>query len=369
MGRNCPRAPCCKSAPMTWRTRYSIWDIAFSPDGRLIAAAEGNNPVPRVAIFEVRTGHQVKLLTPHDRPPGWVGCMAFSPDGTKLMWGEIGGDVALWDLTNDRCLFRENLHTNAVNQVAFSPDGRLMASVGEDGAVHLRSVGTPAEVVQDLATGERQPVLHRAYAGDIPSPLPVGPFSMAFTRDGSRLIVGQGSSASITIWRVRGGQLLRRIEKANGNYEGSRRPSVTSIAVTPDGRRIMSAGQRTVSIEQTMLKYGARNVRLSEVRFWDLETGEHVKDLHGEEDHGFGHAALCAMANMRRSAISACCGFSMSRRADSSSRSHCRAGGAVNPSFPPTGPSSPWRSTTPSPCLRYEPAGGCITTSGRLWAG
>ena len=78
----------------------------------------------------------------------------------------------------------------------------------------------------------------------------------------------------------------------HGNYEGSRSPSVTSIAVSPDGRRIMSAGERTVSIEQTALKYGARNVRLSEVRFWDLETGGHVKDLHGEEDHGFGHAAL-----------------------------------------------------------------------------
>ena len=38
---------------------------------------------------------------------GGVGSVAFSPDGTKLLWGEYGGEVALWDLAGDRLLFRE----------------------------------------------------------------------------------------------------------------------------------------------------------------------------------------------------------------------------------------------------------------------
>ena len=137
--RLCHPAPCYRSARTTCEIRSSfITGIAFSPDGRLIAAAEANAAVPRVSLFDVRTGRLVKLISPPDRPRGWVQCVAFSPDQTKLVWGEISGQVALWDLTRDRLLFREKLHGNGVSDVTFSPDGQIMASGGEDGAVHLR---------------------------------------------------------------------------------------------------------------------------------------------------------------------------------------------------------------------------------------
>ena len=58
------------------------------------------------------------------------GRVAFSPDGTKLLWGEHDGEVALWDLPGDRLLFREKLHETSVNEVAFSPDGSLIAIGG-----------------------------------------------------------------------------------------------------------------------------------------------------------------------------------------------------------------------------------------------
>ena len=61
-------------------------------------------------------------------------------------------------------------------------------------------------------------------------------------------------------------------------------PGLGSIAVTPDGRRILSAGESTVPITQTKLKYGPRNVTLTEIRLWDLETGERVQDLQAGED-------------------------------------------------------------------------------------
>ncbi len=139
------------------RTRNSITGIAFSPDGRLVAAAEANAPVPRVSLFDVRTGRLVKLLSPPDRSRGWVTCVAFSPDGTKLAWGEVGGEVALWDLTRDRLQFREKCHGQGVSDVTFSPDGRIMVSAGEDGVVHLLRAEDPREAVQILPTGERNP--------------------------------------------------------------------------------------------------------------------------------------------------------------------------------------------------------------------
>jgi WD40 repeat protein len=77
------------------RTRDSIMALAFSPDGRLIAAADANAPSPRVTLFDVRTGQRVKQIVAPGNQRGWVASVAFSPDGTKLLWGEMSGDVAL----------------------------------------------------------------------------------------------------------------------------------------------------------------------------------------------------------------------------------------------------------------------------------
>jgi WD40 repeat protein len=272
------------------RTHNSIAAVAFSHDGRLIAAGEMNTAVPRVSLFDVSAGRLVKLISPPDRPRGWVKCVAFSPDQTKLAWGEIGGEIALWDLAHDRLLFRENLHKNGVSDLTFSPDGQLVASGGADGEVRLRQAADPREIVQDLATGERQAV-RQGYTGRPPSALPVGPFHLAFTPDGSSLIVGSDSSATIAVWRIKDGHLVRRIENAHGNSRGVN-PSLNFVAVTPDGRRIMSIGQTTKLLEETKLKYGSKNVTMSEVRFWDIETGERVADYRGDDDYGFGYGAL-----------------------------------------------------------------------------
>ena len=42
----------------------------------------------------------------------------------------------------------------------------------------------------------------------------------------------------------------------------------------------------------TKLKYGPNSVTMSEVWFWDIATGEHIADYHGDEDYGFGYGAL-----------------------------------------------------------------------------
>jgi WD40 repeat protein len=69
-------------------------------------------------------------------------------------------------------------------------------------------------------------------------------------------------------------------------------PRLNVVAVTPDGRRIMSVGQTTEVIHRTKLKYGSRNVTMSEVKFWDIETGERLASYRGDEDFGFGYGAL-----------------------------------------------------------------------------
>ena len=95
------------------RTQDFVTAIAFAPDGRQVAAADANAPCPRVFIFDVRTGRRVKALVAPGNRGGWVTSVAFSPDGTKLLWGEVGGEIALWDLSADRLLFREKLYDAA----------------------------------------------------------------------------------------------------------------------------------------------------------------------------------------------------------------------------------------------------------------
>ena len=198
-------------------------------------------------------GRLASLISPPHRPHGWVQCVAFSPDGTKLAWGEVIGEVAVWDRTHNRLVFRQKYHGHSVNDVAFSPDGRILATGGEDGMVRLLRAEDPRETVQTLATGEQTPV-RRGFTGVPAGGFHVGPPHLAFTPDGARLIVGSGSSATISIWRIKDGGLERRIENAHGNSREAN-PSLASIAVTPDGKLILSAGQRTVPITQTKLKF------------------------------------------------------------------------------------------------------------------
>jgi WD40 repeat protein len=158
------------------RTPDSIMAIAFSPDGRLIAAADANAPRPRVAFFDVRPGRRVKQIAAPGNQRGWVVSVAFSPDGTKLLWGEMSGNVALWHLQGDRLLFRKKVHgESAVNAVAFSPDGSLMASAGDD-SIHLRRVAKPAEVVHVFATRlGSAPAIALAPAAKAAAPKSAGP--------------------------------------------------------------------------------------------------------------------------------------------------------------------------------------------------
>jgi WD40 repeat protein/beta-lactamase regulating signal transducer with metallopeptidase domain len=302
------------------RTRERLQDIEFTPDGKLIAAAAASNAdFPRIALFDIKTGREVKRLTPPDRKGGGYGCIAISHDGSRLIAGDNGGNVTIWDLINARMLARVKLHGGGgvvngvvvdessyipiVNAVAFSPDGTIMASAGADGAIHLRKIERPTEVLRDFRT-ERIPNGGPRMAGMAGGMGRGGPpantgfeqvRSLAFTPDGTILIAGTGIRASILGWRVKDGQLVRRITRAHGNREGSRGGSVDLLGVTPDGRFLISAGGCSVPVNLTSLTRLAERfarVALSEVRVWELETGRLVKDLTGGDHQGLGHATL-----------------------------------------------------------------------------
>jgi WD40 repeat protein/beta-lactamase regulating signal transducer with metallopeptidase domain len=269
------------------RAPGNIRSFALSPGGQLVAAGDLNAPSPRITIFDLRSGRRVKQLLAPENRPGWVETVAFSPDGTKLLWGEESGEVALWDLSTDRLLFRRTLHQGNVAAEVFSPDGRLFASGGYDGVIRLRRVEKPEESLWDVRIGRLS--------------------NLAFTPDGRRLVAANSFSRMIGVWDANDGRLLREIGPTAGDL-------LKSMVVTPDSRHIITAGNHEEGEGAEKRRENLRledprdvlraldalqaagpmqpTVKRTEIWLWDIATGEQVRDLNRPEEIGFGDVAL-----------------------------------------------------------------------------
>jgi WD40 repeat protein len=116
---------------------------------------------------------------------------------------------------------------------------------------------------------------------------------VAFTPDGTRLVAGTSGDATLFIWRIDDGRLLRKIPGTHGTpLAESINPWLNCVAVTPDSRQIMSVGQTTRPLADTKVQGRHIQVMIGEVRFWDIANGDRVADYHHEKDYGFGYGAL-----------------------------------------------------------------------------
>ena len=180
-------------------------------------------------------------------------------------------------------------------------------------------------------------------------------------------MAGASSDAIIFIWGVGDGRLLRKIANAHGVLAGQSAQSRTEFR-GGDARRAadhVGRADHEAARGDASSSTAPRTCTMSEVRFWDIETGERIADYHGDEDYGFGYGALSR--DGRRVAVA---DFSRLRILDAatgrpSERSNCPARGASGPRSRPMGRSSPCRSTTPSGSSRFRPGGGCTTTRAR----
>ena len=159
--------------------------LAFSPDGRVIAAAYSDHTV---GLLDAST------LAPLGAPfpvtaTGNAETVAFSPDGTTLATGGDDGTVRLWSVTNPahpRQLSLVHDSGTYVFTVAFSPDGKTLAVASTDNLTRLWDVADPARPVQ---LGK-----------------PLGGFTsyaigLAFTPDGKLLAVGSADK-TIRLWSI-----------------------------------------------------------------------------------------------------------------------------------------------------------------------
>jgi len=125
-----------------WAVAYSLAPDPLSPGGRReVVAAGGDQRVVRV--YDVGRGRWGETLSGHEGP---IRSIAFSPDGRTLATGSTDKTVRLWSSLSAQELLKLEGHLGAVTSVAFSPDGRTLASGSFDWYVKLWYAATDEEV-------------------------------------------------------------------------------------------------------------------------------------------------------------------------------------------------------------------------------
>jgi WD40 repeat protein len=158
-----------------------IGGVAFTPDGLTLISAT-SDPGAVLTFWDLRSGRPGRA--PGDNGP--IRAVAVSPSGRLVASGGDDGSVRLWDVTTHKQVAAAVEHTGAVRAVAFSPDGRTVASGGEDGSVRLWSAGPRPSTLNQLTSllGPTQGVL-----------------GVAFSADGSAL-ASAGSDTAVGLWNV-----------------------------------------------------------------------------------------------------------------------------------------------------------------------
>jgi WD40 repeat protein len=127
-----------------------ISSVAFSPDGKLLAAGGSiGEQINEIVVWDVATKEKRSTLTGHR---GGVAALAFSHDGKLLAsagGGRNDGELRLWDVKKMQEIRSLKGHSAQLTSVAFSPDDSKLATGSMDGTVRLWYLHQPAENKRD----------------------------------------------------------------------------------------------------------------------------------------------------------------------------------------------------------------------------
>ncbi|OUL35397.1 serine/threonine protein kinase [Nostoc sp. T09] len=221
--------------------------VSFSPDSKTLAS--GDDKIIR--LWDLNTQKILATLSGHSQA---VKSLAYSPDGKILATASDDNTIKLWDLNQFQEICTLVGHSHAVKSVAFSPDGQIIASGSWDKTIKLWDVNTGKAIC--TLTGHRLQVN-----------------SVAFSLQG-QLLASASFDRTICLWQLPTTEVLLKYNEATGEFKN--RPDCTllgtfsghawavlTIAFSPDGK-ILATG----SDDNT-------------IKLWEVNTGQVITTLLG----------------------------------------------------------------------------------------
>ncbi len=238
--------------------------LATSPDGRwLVGAEDGGKPtiesIGVIEIWDANTGERRYRFNGNEMEFGGVNAIAISPDSQTLVSGSdflqsyedtSGSNLQVWNLQTGELQTTLDGHPGAVQSVAISPDGKILASGG--GMQPIGNFGDSQIRLWDLETGEMLRTLE-GHSDEVTA--------LTISPDG-RLLASGSQDSSIKLWNLQTGKLMQVLIGHTA--------AVESLEISRDGKRLISGSRDTT------------------VRVWNLRTGERLQTV--AEDAGTGFA-------------------------------------------------------------------------------
>ena len=219
------------------RNKQGTASVAYSPDGKTLAAVGESFSGDTILLLDAETGEMKASLEGHDEP---VRSAAFSPDGKTLVssGGWADDTIRVWDVESGALLIARNIGSEDY-VVTFSPDRKTVVSGDNIGDIRF----------WDIKTWTQIPTQALRWKGDIAS--------LAYSPDGQRLAVGAALSQEVYIFDGRTAELVQTLR---GHED-----MITSTAYSPDGKILASGGNE------------------GQITLWDAYTGKRLQKLQGQE--------------------------------------------------------------------------------------
>ncbi|MEO6082969.1 MAG: serine/threonine-protein kinase [Umezawaea sp.] len=202
-----------------------VTSIAFSPDGKLLASADGGlgDDGAVVRLWDTETGKLAGTVKNPDGPGGASACaVAFSPDGKVLAaGGNRTGDATtyLWNVADRTMIGPLDQSRSIMKSLVFHPDGKTVAGLTHTGSIKVWDVAT-RNVKIGLPDGD-------------------GGHELTFSPDGSLLANGGTKSGEIRLSDPASGKTVRTINDSTGSAVSFSPDGKTLAAIDADGKNSM----------------------------------------------------------------------------------------------------------------------------------